>query len=269
MLIQIIVVINYSLQGVWIVLQLIVATFLSIKVIKTKRYNIIPLILFFFISSLRIISFFMSPSFLIIFLIMVQFPNILLVIFTKLTFFKHKKSPFKVFLIILIIVRFFDFIIRINFQISIPMTYYLEESNLIFYYYILFSITISFLLSHLWLGITALRYYKIIKSSNIEPWIKLRYGLIGWGSFIYTFSIFLYYLIPYDIIGVFAFPNIVYGYIILGFTVCYSLSMYFAWIMPKCLKNRLNKDFQVIEEKEYEEDELLEIVKKELSERNS
>jgi len=45
--------------------------------------------------------------------------------------------------------------------------------------------------------------------------------------------------------------------------------MYFAWIMPKCLKNRLNKDFQVIEEKEYEEDELLEIVKKELSERNS
>ena len=90
MLIQITVVINYSLQGVWIVLQLIVATFLSIKVIKTKRYNIIPLILFFFISSLRIISFFMSPSFLIIFLIMVQFPNILLVIFTKLTFFKHK-----------------------------------------------------------------------------------------------------------------------------------------------------------------------------------
>lgn len=268
MLMQLTVVINYSLQVVWIVLQLIVATFLSFKAIKTKRFNLIPLILFFLISSLRIIFILIFPSLLIIFLIMIQFPNILLVIFTKLTFFKYKKSPFKAFLIVLIIVRFIDFVIRLNFHISIPMTYYLEESNLIFYYFILFSITISFLLSHLWLGITALRYYKVIKSSNIEPWIKLRYGLIGWGSFIYTFSIFLYYLIPYDVIGMFAFPNIVYGYIILGFTVCYSLSMYFAWIMPKWLKNRLNKDFQVKEEKEYEEDELLEIVKKELSERN-
>ncbi|MHA1373892.1 MAG: hypothetical protein ACTSR7_06325 [Promethearchaeota archaeon] len=145
------------------------------------------------------------------------------------------------------------------------MTYYLEESKLIFYYYILFSITISYLLSHLWLGITALRYYKTIKFSNIEPWIKIRYGLIGWGSTIYAFSFFLYYLFPYDVIGVFSFPNIIYGYIILSFTVFYSLFMYFAWIMPKWLKNRLNKDFQGIEEKEYEEDELLEIIKKELS----
>jgi len=264
---QLTVVINYSLQVVWIVLQLIVATFLSFKAIKTKRYNLIPLILFFLISSLRIIFIVIFPSLLIIFIIMIQFPNILLVIFTKLTFFKYKKSPFKAFLIILIIVRFIDFVIRLYFQISIPMTYILPESNLIYYHYILFSIGISYLLSHFWLGIVALKYYNTIKSANIEPWIKKRYQIIGLGSLIYGFSILIYYFIPYDVIDISSYPNIIYSYLILSFTIFYSLCMYFAWIMPKWLKKLFNKEFQEFLEKEFEENELLELIKKELSER--
>jgi hypothetical protein len=45
--------------------------------------------------------------------------------------------------------------------------------------------------------------------------------------------------------------------------------MYFAWIMPKWLKKLFNKKFQGFQEKEYEENELLELIKKELSERTS
>jgi len=266
---QLTVVINYSLQVVWIVLQLIVATFLSFKAIKTKRYNLTPLILFFFINSLKIIFFLIDLSFFIIFLIIIQFPTILLVIFTKLTFFKYRKSSFKAFLIILIIIRFFDFIIRLNFQISVPMTYILHESNLIYYYYILFSIGSSYLLSHFWLGVVALKYYSTIKSANIEPWIKKRYQIIGLGSLVYSFSIFLYYFIPYDVIGVFNYPNIIFSYLILSFTIFYSLCMYFAWLMPKWLKKHFNKEFKEFQEKEYEENELLELIKKELNEKTS
>ncbi|MFX1357723.1 MAG: hypothetical protein ACFFA8_10590 [Promethearchaeota archaeon] len=256
--------INYSLQLVWIVLQMIVAIFLFFKMIKTKSYNLSPLILFFVISSTRLIFLTIFPSLLILFLILVQFPNILLLIFTKLTFFKFKKSPFMIFLIILIVVRSIDFLIRLAFQISIPMTYYLEESNLVYYFYILFSITISFLLSHLWLGIVALKYYNSIKTVNIEPWVKKRYQLIGIGSTIYSISIFLYYFIPYNVIGAFTFPNIIYGYVIVVFTIFYSLCMFFAWIMPKKLKKYYNKNFERPSDKEYSEKELMEIINREL-----
>lgn len=264
MLLQTVVIVSYLLQLVWIVLQLIVALFLLNKMIKTKIYNLLALILFFIINSIRIIFYGLFPSLLIIFLILIQFPNILLVIFTKQTFFKDKKSPFMVFLIILIIVRSIDFIIRLNFQISIPLTTSLDESNLIYYYYILFSITISFLLSHLWLGIVALKYYYSIKSINIEPWIKKRYQLIGLSSIIYSLSIFIYYFVPYNVVGLWAFPNVIYGYIVVGFTIFYSLSAFLGWVMPKSLKKFFNKDFKRPTEKEYSENELMEMINKEL-----
>lgn len=246
-------------------LQLIVAIFLLIKMIKTKVYNLLPLILFFLITSLRLIFYALVPSLIIITLILNQFPNILLVIFTKLTFFKYKKSPFKIFLITLIIVRSIDFIIRLRFQISIPMTSSLDESNLIYYFYILFSITISFLFSHLWLGIIAMKYYYSLKSINIEPWIKKRYQLIGLSSIIYSLSILIYYFIPYNVVGLYAFPNVIYSYMILGFTIFYSICAFIAWIMPKRLRQFFNKDFKPLSEKEYSESELIEIINRELS----
>ncbi|MFX0024672.1 MAG: hypothetical protein ACFE9S_20360 [Candidatus Hermodarchaeota archaeon] len=265
MLMQTIVIINYTFQLVWIVLQLIVAIFLLNKMIKTKTYNLLPLILFFLINSTRLIFFLMIQSLFVVYLTLIQFPNILLIVFTKLTFFKYKKSPYKILLIILIVVRSLDFIIRLNFQISIPMNYSLDEANLIYYFYILFSITLSFLFSHLWLGIVALKYYYSLKSVYVEPWIKKRYQLIGFGSVIYSFSIFLYYFIPYNVVGPYAFPNIIYMYIILGFTIFYSLCMFFAWVMPKRLKEFFNKDFKKETDKDYNENELMERIRKELS----
>ena len=266
MFLQTVDIVNYSLQLVWIVLQLSVAIFLLVKMIKTKTYNLVPLILYFMLSSLRALFFGLSAFRQIVFLIifLAQFPSILLVIFTKLTFFKYKKSPFKILLIILIAVRSIDFIIRLNFQISIPMTYILDESNLIYYFYILFSITISIIFSHFWLGIVALKYYNSSKSLNIEPWVKKRYQLIGLGSFIYSFSILLYYSIPYNLIVPFSFPYIILSYIILGFTIFYSLCMFIAWIMPKSLKKFFNKDFKRPIDKVYSEKELMEVIDKEL-----
>ena len=144
------------------------------------------------------------------------------------------------------------------------MTYRLDGSDLIFYYFILFSITISFLLSHFWLAIVALNYYKSLKSIKVEPWVKKRYLLIGLSSLIYSFSILLYYFIPYDVVGVYVFPNIIYSYVILGFTIFYSLCMFVAWIMPKRLKKYYNKSFKLKVEKEYTENELLDLIKKQL-----
>ena len=266
MLEQFAVVINCSFQLVWMILQLIVAIFLSIKMIKTKKYNLTPLILFFLLNSFRLI-FYLTPSLLIIFLVIIQFLDVLVVIFVKLTFFKGRKSLFPFFLVGLIIVRSFDFIIRLNFQISVPMTHILDVSNLIFYYYILFSITYTFLVSHFWLGYVSLKYYNSIKSASIEPWIKRRYQIIGFGSLLYGLSVFTIYLIPYNVIGTYIFPNIIYNYITLLFTLYYSLSMFIAWIMPNWLKKRFNKDFELIKDEEYSENELLDLIKQQLQEK--
>jgi len=267
MLLQMVVIVNYMFQLVWIALQLIVAIFLSVKMIKTKTYNLLPLILFFFTNSVRIL--FSQPSLFpaltIIYLILNDLLAIWLVIFAKLTFFKYKKSSFKILIIILITNNGIDYIIRLIFQITIPLTIYLDESFVTYYFVVLILFSISFLCSHLWLGITAIKYYNSIKSLNIEPWIKRRYQIIGLSSILYIFSIFIYYLFPSRVIDYFAFPYLIYGFIILGFTIFYSLCAFIAWVMPKSLKKFFNKDFKRPVEKEYDENELMELINKELN----
>ncbi|MFW9929342.1 MAG: hypothetical protein ACFFD1_08125, partial [Candidatus Thorarchaeota archaeon] len=254
---------NYSLQVVWIVLQLVVAIFLLVKMFKTKRYNLIPLILFLIFSSVRIIFLVTVPALRPIYLVLVQFPNLLLVIFTKLTFFRYRKSPFMIFVLILIFIRTVDFIIRLNFNITVPMTRELSESDLLYYYYILFSISISYLLSHGWLGFVSIRYYWTIRFENIAPWIRKRYRLIAISSLIYCFSIVIYFLFPYHDVDIYVFPNIIYSYILVGLTIFYSIGMFIAWIMPQKLKRYFDKDFQPSEEKEFTEEELMERINRE------
>ena len=263
MLFQVSIIINYSLQVVWIALQIIVAIFLLFKMLKTKRYNLLPLILFLIFSSVRIIFLVTVPALRPIYLVLVQFPNLLLVIFTKLTFFKYRKSPFTIFVLILIIVRTIDFIIRLNYNITVPMTSELSESNLLYYYYILFSISTSYLLSHGWLGFVSIRYYWTLRSERIAPWIKKRYLLIAISSLIYCLSIFIYYLFPYHNVDIYAYPNIIYSYILVGLTIFYSIGMFIAWIMPQKLKRYFDKDFQLGEEQEFTEEELMERINRE------
>ena len=263
MLFQTFEVIFLFMQLIWIVLQLIVSAFLLIKMFKTRQFNLLPLILFFIINSVRMVVYAFT-SFIILYLIMIQVPNILLLIFIQVTFFRNKKSPFKFFLITLIIVRSIDLCIRLQYGITIPMRYPLDESYLIFYYYILFSITLSFLFSHMWLGIISIKYYKSLESIKIESWIKKRYQIIGIASIIYGSSIFLYYLIPYNFVPGPDFLSVLLVAFITSFTIFYSSCMLIAWIMPPRLKAYFNRDYQVLSEKEYEENELLELIKEEL-----
>ena len=269
MLLQIIYIVDLSMQLVWIILQLLVSIFLLVKMFKTKQYNILPLILFFLINSIRLFIYVFTP-FILIYLILIQIPNIMLLIFIKTTFYRKRKSPFKFFLIILVIVRSIDFWIRLQYGITVPMRFSLSESHIVFYYYILFSISISFLFSHLWLGIVSIRYYKSIESIEIEPWIKKRYQIIGIASITYSLSIILYYFFPHNVAVELTLtnPNPTLAILFLlttFFTIFYSICMFVAWVMPHKVKAFLNRNFQIISDKEYEENELLELIKKELN----
>jgi hypothetical protein len=143
------------------------------------------------------------------------------------------------------------------------MTLDLSESNLIYYYYILFSISVSNLISHGWLGYVSIRYYWSLKSEKVAPWIKKRYLLIAISSFIYILNIFLYFLFPYKNVDIYVFPNILISYTLVGIVIFYSFGMFIAWIMPKKLKFYFDRDFQPTEEKEFTEQELMERIKRE------
>jgi hypothetical protein len=115
-----------------------------------------------------------------------------------------------------------------------------------------------------------MRYYKSVKSIEIQPWIKRRYQIIGIASIVYSLSIFLYYFFPYNVAiePSLSNPNPIITLLLLSitlFTIFYSICMFVAWVMPNKLKVFFNRNFQIISEREYEENELLELIKKELN----
>ncbi len=242
--------------------QLITSIFLLIRMIKLKQFNLLFLVLFFFLNPLEIIFILIIGSSAIINML----SNISLVIFTKYTFFKERKSPFLFLLFSLVIVKLSDFILKIFIPISIPLNIVLTPSEIPFFYLFLILTASSVLLSYLWLGLASLKYYKLIKVENIEPWIKKRYQILGYSSIIITLNSIIYLLFPpntYDWEAIFPFTL---GLLLTINTTIFSLSNLIAWIMPQRLKNYLNKDYQGIVEEDLSEDELMKTIKKQLDE---
>jgi hypothetical protein len=230
--------------------------------IKLKQFNLFFLALFFFLNPLEIIFILIIGSSAIINML----SNISLVIFTKYTFFREKKSPFLFLLILLVIVKVSDLIIKLFIPFSIPLNFVLTPSEIPFFYVYLILTSSSVLLSYLWLGLASLKYYKLIKVENIEPWIKKRYQIIGYFSIIISLNSIIYLLIPsntYDWEAIFPFTL---GLLLTINTTIFSLSNLIAWIMPQRLKNYYNKDYQRIIEEDFSEDELMNTIKRQLEE---
>ncbi|MFX0023056.1 MAG: hypothetical protein ACFE9S_12085 [Candidatus Hermodarchaeota archaeon] len=242
--------------------QLITSIFLLIRTIKLKQFNLIFLVLFFFLNPLEVIFILIVGSSAIINML----SNISLVIFTKYTFFREKKSPFLFLLISLVIIKVTDFFLKVFIPFSLPLNFILTPLEVPFFYLYLILTSLSVLLSYLWLGLASLKYYKLIKIENVEPWIKKRYLIIGYSSLIITLNSIVYLLFPtntYDWEAIFPFTL---GLLLTINTTIFSLSNLVAWIMPQKLKNYFNKDYQGIVEEDLSEDELMKTIKEQLDE---
>ncbi|MFX0005534.1 MAG: hypothetical protein ACFFAV_02275 [Candidatus Hermodarchaeota archaeon] len=242
--------------------QFITSIFLLVRMIKLKQSNLLFLMLFFFLNPLEVIFIFIIGSSAIINML----SNISLVIFTKYTFFKERRSPFLFLLTSLIIIKVIDFVLKIFIPFSIPLNFVLSSSEIPFFYLYLILTSSSILLSYLWLGLSSLKYYKLIKRENIEPWIKKRYQIIGYSSLIITLNSIIYLLFPINTYNWEAFFPFTLGLLLTINTTLFSLSNLIAWIMPKRLKNYLNKDYQRINDEDFSEAELMKIIKKQLDE---
>ena len=184
---------------------------------------------------------------------------ILTVIFTNMTFYKNKGQFSKIVLCIVIIlaaIQLWFFFISVFGDWTLYL-YYIRVSLDFPYTFIVFN----------WLSYSAYSAYKLIKSQRIDPWIKVRYKMLTIFSFIFSFhSIPEFFQPPGTAWGD---PNNIVSLAVFGGTailvVVFSIGFSIAWIMPKWLKKRINRDYQGIEDREFQEKELLDKIKKELS----
>jgi len=184
---------------------------------------------------------------------------VLTIVFTNMTFYKNKGLLSKIVLITVIILGIIQlgfFVVSIFGTWTLPL-YYLRVSLDFPYTFIVFN----------WLSYSSFAAYRLVRTQNIEPWIKFRYKMLGIFSFLFSFhNIPEFFQPPGTGWGN---PSSIESLIVFGCTailvVIFALGFSVAWFMPEWLKKRINKNYIVIEDQEFQEKELLDQIRRELS----
>jgi hypothetical protein len=188
---------------------------------------------------------------------------ILTVIFTNMTFYKNQGLQSKIVLCTVTIlgcIQLWFFLISIFGDWNVYL-YYMRVTLDFLYTFIVFN----------WLSFSAYSAYKLVRSLNIDPWIKFRYKLLAIFSFVFSFHSVPEFFQPQG--TMWGDPSNLTSLAVFGSTailvVIFSLGFLIAWFMPEWLKKRINKNYQAIEDKEFQEKELLDLIKKELSKKKA
>lgn len=182
------------------------------------------------------------------------------VYFTNMTFHRNKMKVGNLVLILVIILGIIQLVL-FNLYSSIEIKrgfhYYLRVSLDFPYTFIVFN----------WLTISCYSAYNRLKKIDIEPWIKVRYKLIAISSFILSFHNIPEFFQPKNIRW--GNPSDPISLIIFGITtilmMVYAIMFSISWFMPKWLKKYFNKDYKSPIEKEYSEEELMNLIKEQIN----
>jgi len=178
-----------------------------------------------------------------------------LLIFVKYTFYLHRKSPFRILITTAIIAKIIYTITSVMYEIEFNLQIRHVSKGCAIY---------IIAISSLWLAYSSLSFYKSMKKTEIQEWIKKRYLIIGISAIILAAQAIPTALTPYNasledpFMGVLSIIHVILN-------VSFAFLSFVAWVMPKQIKHYLNRSFQMIEEKEFSEEELLAIIGQELS----
>ena len=254
----------FSLELTYIIIQIIVGSFLLYKLIITKLMNLLPLILFFMINPIE--GLFIIFQFPYIYThITIFISNICLLFFTKYTFYRDVRSGFYLILGIVIFLKLLDFILKIFIPFSSIGGIELINSQLGFHFLFLSIISLVLLLSYLWLAYSSLNYYKSIKSLPIQTWVKMRYLILGISSVIISFNGIFYLFMPFNAKSFEELQTFIKGLLILIMVLIFSVGNLIAWMMPTKLKNYFNRNYKSFKEEHLNEKELMDLLKDQLS----
>jgi hypothetical protein len=187
---------------------------------------------------------------------------ILVVIFTNLTFHKNRGFKPNIILFSVIILGF----VQIGFFL-----YSILGTWTLFLYYLRVWLDLPYtLLTFNWLAFSSYSSYRVLKSQKVKPWIKMRYKMVAIFSFIFSFSNIPEFFQPPG--TTWAESDNVISLLVFGITatlvIVFSLGFALAWLMPTSFKNFLDRNYEVDKEIEYQEKELIELIKKQLSQKD-
>ncbi|TFG30287.1 MAG: hypothetical protein EU532_01490 [Promethearchaeota archaeon] len=247
---------------IFLINLIIIGTFLLLRAYQNRMRNIV----FFGVGFYFVVIGFLGNFFLGLGAtfeeIFVSTGFILATFYTNQTFYKRLKLKGRIITLIVILLGVINVFIRwyyYNIEQNI-FTFYLKQTIDIFFTFTVFG----------WMGFASYKAYQKIKDSNIQPWIIYRYKLLTFASFLLSFQAVPEICGPYGLkygdpsfIAVFVFG--ITAILTVVFSICYAI----AWFMPKRLKNYLNRDYEIIKEKELSEEDLVRLIKKELSNNNN
>jgi hypothetical protein len=184
---------------------------------------------------------------------------ILAVLFTNMTFYRSQMKKAYFILIIVVILGIIQIIILYLYE-----PFFIQRG---FHHYLRRSLDLPFvLLVYNWFSYSFYRAYKRLKNQDIEPWIKARYKMLAISSFFMSFHSIPEFFLPKDVLwGDPSHPVslIIFG-IVAVMTIVYGIIFSLSWFMPKWLKRYFNRNYQREIDKEYTEDELMNLIKNQL-----
>ena len=233
---------------------LIIGILFSIRAYQTRFDNLIYASICFFLISISHFGRFlfnfnvlMEEGFQILHYLFAVF-------FIKSTFYKDRKSAYLYVLIMTMI----------NSIILFYLYYQLLIQNSLQLHYA--AVTIDFITRFtifIWLTRAAYSAYKEFKNEDIEPWIITRFKLTAIVSLIVSLYNLNYFFLPWNVR--FGDPNNILSFTIFGimaiFSLIISVGFFLAWVTPNWYKNYLNKGYEPLEQKEFSEGEIFEIIK--------
>lgn len=253
----------FTMGAVLFIINLFIGSYLLIRIKKTSLSNIYWLSFYFFFTVieylLRMVYAAGRPPvgvniFSWIYYIFNLTGHFSLILFVKYTFYTDRRSAFSFVLISAIIIKIFNVII-----------YAITDIELSSDLYLIGQITATYIISisSFWLSFASLSAYNKIKKSNISPWVKKRYLIVGISSLFLAAQSFPIVLFPYR--ASFESPLMAtITIIIVLLNIIFAMLSLIAWIMPKKLKGYFNKDYSKLEDKELSEEQLLAQVKSQL-----
>lgn len=227
---------------VYIVCLLFVGLFLLVRAIKTELYNLFAIATTFILMVIDFILIQFAPQSIILKFIVNSSP-FFMILFTHYTFKKGLKSPYKILLLLSLVLRIIDLVIRWIYPFSTPLSYELPASEIP--YYIIFQavVRINFSIASGWLVYESFKSYRNFKGQKIEPWIIQRYFILGLGTSAYFFQSIFVVLLPTDGNGFTSSLGFSLGIVLLIINLFFVFSYLIAWIMPQKLKDLLNRGY--------------------------
>ena len=229
-----------------------IGVILIIRARKTKLTNYYALAITIFFECIGYLFYTSILNNLFIFYVFMAAMWVPLIIFIDKTFYQEKKSPFKFFLLLTIILAIIKIVAVAIYQFG-PI----QDFNALFLARISLSIALGS--TALWLNSASYTSYIKIKSDEgVEPWIKTRYLLVCFYTFAQIGIAITWPFFPYD-------KSINIWYILGALSlVLFIFAQFLAWVMPAGFKKWLNRNYKPGEkEEDLSEDEIMKSFKEE------